>query len=76
MGRFPLRLALILVALGLVAVACKQPTSDPDQALRDLIVNKTWYPDTNYADTNTDIFFFQPGGTGYTHSGNWTFNWA
>jgi hypothetical protein len=78
MGRFSLRLVLILLALVLAVAACKQPTTDPDQALRDLIVNKTWYhDDTNYpSETNPENFLFNPDGTGFTHGGTWTFTWT
>lgn len=57
--------------------SCQQPTSDPDQAVRDLIVAHHWISDPAYAPPPEDQVLFSVDGTfimkaGTLH-GRWTY---
>lgn len=72
------RLLLVLgIGVLLTLTACEQPTVDPDQKYRDLLVGTTWGPDPAYSgETQPPIFLFYRNGTaqiGAGFQGTWSY---
>jgi len=67
MNRFPVRFALLLLA-SLLFTSCQQPTTDPDQAVRDLIIGTTWVPDETRASWASPRAYFYQNGSALLNS--------
>jgi len=62
----------------LLVVSCEQPTTDPDQAIRDLLIGPTWIQDdANYPTEPGDTFRFATDGSlnkgGADNWGRWSY---
>lgn len=51
-----------LLVLAALTLGCEQPTADPDQVYRDLLVGKVWQPATTPSSNAEPLLYFYSGG--------------
>lgn len=66
-----------LLVLAALTLGCEQPTADPDQVYRDLLVGKVWHPAAAPASNAEPQLYFSSGGgvvIGGSLAGTWSYD--